>query len=390
MPKQHQPLSFVHEVRRLMVGWLMMFAAACTSTDNQQGAPQPPASHSTSPTQGAAAPLHVGVVEAKLVSLDTTHTRSGIARARQSATVAAEIPGRVSARPVHVGDQVKQGAVLARIDASAIALDVAHAKAAVDARTSDLRFAEAELDRTRQLFDADALADQHLDRAEHEAQRARDGLRLARATAAKAADAYRRATVRAPFAGIVVACHLDPGDYANPGKPVVTIADLSEIVVVVGLTSADAVRVEPGASLRVFFDSLGGLHVDAVVRGRAPAPDPTTGTYAAELVAPNPGTRILDGTLARVRIPVPDRKALLVPKSALTRFEGSPAVFVVSERDGSQHAFRRTVRLGEETDDRVEVLEGVEPGQRVVVDGAFTLRDGMPVLFGGDSLAVAE
>ena len=383
MPALAQHRSFTHVVRWLIVGWLIMSALGCGRDDPPDASPAP---HPIS----SFAPLRVQIAPAKLDTLDATLTRSGVAHALQSATIAAEVPGRVTSRPVHVGDSVEQGAVLAQVDSSAIVLDLQHARAAVEARESDLRFAESELNRTKQLFDANALADLHLDRAEYETQRARDGLRLARASAAKAADAHRRATIRASFAGIVVACHVDPGDYVAPGKPVVTIADLSKVVIVVGLSTADAAQVEPGTSMEVVFDSLGGLQVDATVRGRAPAPDPTTGTYSAELVAANPDARILDGVLARVRMPAQQRKALLIPKAALTRFDGSPAVFVVMERGESLQVLRKLVRLGDEMGDRVEVTEGIEPGERVVVEGVFALRDGAAVQLEGDSLAVAN
>lgn len=364
----------------------LTLCAGCNQADSTH--PGPAAGGSSAPrTDGLSVPLRVRVATASRGTLDASRTRSGVARAFQTATVAAEIGGRVATRKVDLGTNVNKGDVLAQLDVSTISLDVQYAKAAVDARNADLRFAESELARTQKLFDANAIADQHLDRAEHETQRARDGLQLARASAAKAADAYRRATSRAPFAGTVVACHVDPGDYVAPGKPIVTLADLSKIVVTAGLTAADAVRVEPGLRVRVVFDSLGGLEIDAILRGRAPAPDPSTGTYAAELVADNSDARILAGTLARVLIPGEQNTGVLIPKAAVTRFGGAPAVFVILDQDGTTRAMRRSIRLGEEVGDSVEVLEGVEAGTRVVDDGVFALRDGAAVTIEGESVA---
>jgi membrane fusion protein, multidrug efflux system len=373
-------------IRGLMVCGLILCAGCNQAASNHPG--PAPAGSSAPGTDGLSVPLRVRVATASRGTLDASRTRSGVARAFQTATVAAEIGGRVASRKVDLGTNVNKGDVLAQLDVSTISLDVQYAKAAVDARTADLRFAESELARTQKLFDASAIADQHLDRAEHETQRARDGLQLARASAAKAADAYRRATSRAPFAGTVVACHVDPGDYVAPGKPIVTLADLSKIVVTAGLTAADAVRVEPGLRVRVVFDSLGGLEVDATLRGRAPAPDPSTGTYAAELVADNPDARILAGTLARVLIPGEQNTGVLIPKAAVTRFGGSPAVFVIQDQDGTTRAMRKSIRLGGEVGDSVEVLEGIAEGTRVVEDGVFALRDGAAVTIEGESVAV--
>ena len=158
--------------------------------------------------------------------------------------------------------------------------------------------------------------------------------------------------------------------------PVASVVDLSSVLILSSLSERDAVRVEVGMRVDVFVPALSEEHFEGRVSALGPRSDPATRSFPVEIRIPNPDGRLLSGMAARCSIHVEDREgALVIPAGAVVEQYGEPIVFTVEEN----LARRRTVTLGERSGDRVEVLEGLEAGARLVVQGQWTIKDGSAV-----------
>jgi RND family efflux transporter MFP subunit len=320
--------------------------------------------------------VRVRVFAAVAEALDDRVELTGVAAPFRQATVSAEVPGRITGRRVEVGKKMKKGAILYRIDGERIRLDLQQATVSKSARSTDMAFAESEMKRAEELVASRAAPEQALDQARYNMDRARDGLALAKAAEARANKALRDTKVRAPFSGRISRYFVEEGDYVGPGAPLVTIVDLSQARIIVGVTAKAAGRIEPGKSARVFFESLGGLEREARIASVAPSLDPKNGTYPVELLVDNADAAILSGMVARVAFGFGSNTERVVPREAIVRIGGEPHLFVVKERDGADVVALSRVRLGATGSAMVEVVSGIETGDLVVMEGQFALRDG--------------
>jgi RND family efflux transporter MFP subunit len=320
--------------------------------------------------------VRVRVFPASAEALNDRVELTGVAAPLRKATVAAEVPGRITGRRVEVGKKVKKGAILYRIDGERIRIDLQQATVSKTARSTDMAFAETEMKRAEELVASRAAPEQALDQARYNMDRARDGLALAKAAEARANKALRDTKVRSPFAGRVSRYFAEEGDYVGPGAPLVTIVDLSQVRVTVGVTAKAAGRIEPGKIARVFFESLGGLERQARIASVAPALDPQNGTYPVELMVDNSDAEILSGMVARIAFGFDSSNELVVPREAIVRIGGEPHLFVVQTKGDDKVALLRRVRLGAMSTGMVEVVSGIEDGDLVVMEGQFALRDG--------------
>ncbi len=287
----------------------------------------------------------------------------GTVEAVREATLSAQTAGRVTAVNADVNDRVDAGQTLLR-------LTVVEQQAGVDTARAQLRAAEAsavEAERQFQRFSALAK-DAYVSRAQLDQARAgRDAAVAARdAARAQLASAGQNAdytTVRAPYAGLVSARLVEPGETVNPGQPLLIVyapEDL-RIEVRVPQSAADAIRARPRA--RVRFDD--GTAVDAREVVVYPAADPASHSVMVRVLLPRLATLPAPGVVAKVEFPVgAEGRTLRVPSSAVLRRGELTAVYVV--KDG--RVLLRQLRLGAREGETVEVLAGLRAGDVVARD----------------------
>ena len=343
-----------------------------------------------SAAEGAVAPAEpapittqqrVRTVVIRSAPLDSMERASGLVRAFHKATVMAETQARVVSRRVERGQSVALGDTLIELDASRLELELRRAEATLKARWNDLAHAQREFDRGERLAERNAISAQQRDDLRHGLDRARDTHALAEVARDSAERNLADTRSTAPFAGRVEDLAVDAGDYVAPGTPVVTLVELSRARVFAGVTAQAAARLEPGSQARVRLAALGGIEVPATLRSIASVASERDGTYVVELWidAPPAGTR--DGMVASVELASSTLDAVpLAPRAGLLRRAGQPEIFVV-ERDGEREiARRRRLRTRRSSGEWIEVLDGLQDGDRVVVDGQFALRDGAAVI----------
>ncbi len=282
---------------------------------------------------------------------------AGVVRPFADATLSTKLMGSVTEVLVQEGDAVRRNQPLLRIDAR----DLGAQRQQVDAAQAEAQavLAEAELHvrRMRALYEDDAAPRAQLDAAETGYTRALAGVAAARASAAELSAVSSYSVVRAPFDGIVVQRMVDPGSFAAPGAPLLTVQDPSRLRISVS-ASPDAVRqVQPGS--RVSAD-IEGFVVTATVEGVVPG---MAGLFTVNAIVENAGAALPSTGAAELALPQGTRTTVVVPARAIRRQGDLTGVYL---RQGDA-VLTRWVRVGPAAADSVEVLGGLRDGDVIIV-----------------------
>ena len=304
-------------------------------------------------------PITVHVDRAQLVGTTPGEQAVGTVRARNSASIAPTVMGRVADMPVKLGQRVRAGDVLARISAEEIRAKVAQARA-VQAN------AQLELERAKKL-----LADEAIPRAQFDT--AKSQFDVAHASLAEAEALADHMIVRAPFDGVITSKIANAGDTAVPGQPLLVLDDPTALRFEAPVPESSARTLSTGQKLAVRIDGIDG-ELTATIAEISPTADPTSRTVLAKLDLPA-DARLHPGLFGRLAIPLHDAQSLAVPSSAVVRRGQLEEVFVV---DGDV-AHLRLVKTGHEGNGSTEILSGLANGEIVAVSDVNQLSDGAPV-----------
>jgi len=309
-----------------------------------------------------AGPLQTVAVQYREV--DQTYAAEGVVEAVKQSTVAAQISGRVVAVNFDVGDRVKKGQVIVRIDATEVNQAYAAAQAQIAQADATLRNAKANYDRTQKLVEQKFMSPAAMDKAQADFQAAKAQLAAAQAGGGQAAATRGYANVVAPYSGVVSARHVELGEMAVPGKPLMTGFDPSELRVTASMPQyqLDAVRKLSRASVE--FPAL-NKRVQASRMAILPAADSLTHTTQVRLDLPAGIEGLYPGMFARAHFAVGKAKKLLIPASAVARRSEVAGAYVVA--DSGEIRFRQ-LRLGEAEAEEIEVLAGLAPGEKLALD----------------------
>ncbi len=301
---------------------------------------------------------------------------TGTVRAVLSAQLSSQVMGTITRVSVHEGDHVKRGEMLVSIDEAQQQAAYSGAKAglqasqeSIAAADADYSLAESTMKRYQMLYDKKSVSPQEYDEMKTRlagAQARRDaahaGATQAEAGVSQAGTAMSFTKVHAPFDGIVVARLAEPGSMAAPGVPLLTIESPNNFRLEVQVDESRIGAVKLGADVPVVIDSLGTQSITGKVVQIVPAADPSSRTFTVKIDLPaNPQMRT--GLFGRARFPQGQRETIAVPKAAVLNRGQLQAVYVIGN---DQLASLRFVTLGPASGDRVEVLSGLQSGDRVV------------------------
>ncbi len=301
----------------------------------------------------------------ELREMDVDYTAEAVIEAVRQSTVSAQIAGRIVDLRFDVGDFVKKGEVIARIDERAVSQAEAASVAQVREAQAALANARAQYERSKQLLAQKFISQAALDQAEAAYKSAQARVASLLAGAGQAATERSFATIVAPYSGVVSARHVELGEMAAPGKPLFTGFDPSTLRVVANVPQAEVAAIQAGSRARVEVPSV-GKWVDVKSIVVVPSADPRTHTSRIRLELPEDVRGVYPGVYARAHFVVGRALKLLVPRAAIVRRSEVTAVYVL----GADSVPRlRQVRLGEASDETyVEVLAGLEPGERVALE----------------------
>jgi membrane fusion protein (multidrug efflux system) len=293
------------------------------------------------------------------------------------AVVSSPIPGRVAQVLVEEGDHVQAGALLAVLEDPALPAGSLEAKANVAAAQANKLAADQEVTRQERLVSTGIGARKDLDDAKARAAATAAEVDAARARAGLASSQLARREIRSPRAGVVLHLHRKVGETVDGTgtTPIAEIADVSVLELHAQASPAVLARLSDGMTATVH--ALGNEKpIAATVTRVAPAVDPTTLLGLVRLtLAGTDGIKV--GTSASAQIAVAKRPGLRVPASALRRSMVGEDQVVTCE-GGAAHV--RAVKVGTRDEHGVAILEGLKPGERVVIDHVLGLEDGQPLV----------
>jgi len=328
------------------------------------------AATSAAPAQAAETlPVTVPVLVVKQRGTAAGVSLDGAVQARRQATVAAQVGGNVLALLVKAGDRVKAGQPLARLDDRDASAGLQRTDAGVAQAEAELRNARLAAERQRELRSKGFVSQAAVDTAETQLKAAQAGLAQASGARSQAALARGFATLVAPFDGVVLATHLDAGDLASPGRPVLTLYAPGALRAVVQVPASQAAQARAARQVQVQLPD--GQWVAPTAVQALPVTDPISQTVEWRLDLAAAADTLSPGQSLRVRFddPAPDAATstapLTVPQAAVLRRGELDAMYVQRE----QRFVLRAVRLGrQQGTDRVEVLAGLKPGERIATD----------------------
>jgi HlyD family secretion protein len=303
--------------------------------------------------------------------------------------------GRLTAVNVKLGDRVRRGQVVARIEDREIVEQVRQAEAShkvaeatIRQREADLELAKTNVERSRNLFGRQLLPKQTLDDSEARYSAAVAQLDLAHAQMAQSAARLQElqinlanTNVTSPVDGFVAKRNADPGAWVSQQAGVASVVDISSLRLVANVTEKDLRMVSPGDPAVVEVDAFPGEKFNGKIARVSPILDPATRTAPMEIEIPNAQYRLKPGMYARVTLEVETKdNALLIPKVSLVDSEGQRGVYQANQENRAQF---KPVKVGLEDNERAEILDGLAEGETVIATGAGALRRNDQLLTAG-------
>ncbi|MEH2061718.1 MAG: efflux RND transporter periplasmic adaptor subunit [Nostoc sp.] len=342
-------------------------------------------------------------------------------------SVRSQVEARLLALNLDVGDTVKLGQNVGQLDdailltqlkqteAELAALksevarannQVSNARADVERARLEVVQAQADSERQQKLFKAGAIAEQTAQQARTQAKTAAQALRAAQeqvrteqqavaaaqgrvlaqqALVAQTKERSSYARLTSPITGVVTQKVTEPGNLLQAGNEVLKIGDFNRIKVIVQVSELELAQIQVGQSVQVRLDAFPKERLIGRVTRISPAADATARLIPVEVVIPNTQGKIGSGLLARVNFETQTQQRVVVPQTAIQKQAGaarkeqenpSGTLFVVKDTDGKTKVAMRAVTFGKRADSKVEILSGLQAGERYVVRSGKPLKEG--------------
>lgn len=299
-------------------------------------------------------------------------TVTGTVVADQSSNVASQVPGKVTAVLVELGQTVKAGQPLLRLDTSSAALGAAEAQAQLRAAIAQKANGEAECAKSKELFEKGAISGSQYERERVGCVGLDETVAAAEARTKSVGKAVVDGVIRAPFAGVVSARRVNVGEWVAPGMGLITVVDEDPLTLELAVPEIYTGKVSQGQEVDFEVAAFPGQVYKAVIERLGGEVGRQTRTMTVEADVAK-GAPVRAGMFAEARVLLGNEKRPMVPKTALVRRGTSWRLFAVNGRYAEERVVERGIDVGEQ----VSILNGVVAGDVVVsvippdlVDGA--------------------
>jgi RND family efflux transporter MFP subunit len=375
----------------------------------------PAASTASKPSGPASQPIEVEVAPVKTRPIQRTVDFVGTLIAFEESTISSQVDGRVEKVNVDLGDTVKKGDLLVKINDEEFRLDVNKAMAdlkqtlaklgiedsargnidlnktaLVKKARADMENAELNYKRLSKLLEDRLVPQQQVDDAQTKYQMAKatydaaleDARVLVATIEAKKADLSLKqkklsdTSVIAPISGEVLSKKVSVGEYVRVGTPLITLVDASQLRLRGDIPERFSTQISEGQQVKIFVDAFPNETFEGKISRISPASNPETRAVTVEALIPNPNKKLKPGFFAKASVLTKtDEKSVTVPQEALITFAGVTKVFAIADNKASERIVQKGITLGNE----VEIIQGINPGEVVAVSGQSKLHDGAPV-----------
>ena len=360
-------------MNKLLVIAIGFALAACSEGDARQGA-----------KGAAAAAVPVSVLEVAPREVPVAFESVGRTEGSREVQVRARVTGILERQLYREGDAVPAGAALFRIERAPFEIELAQSRGALAQEAAKQELARQELERLKGLADRRAISQKEADQAASAVRQGEGAVQMAEARVRQAELNLSYTDVAAPISGITGRAQQSIGSLVSPGADaglLTTLTLANPIWVRFALSEAEFARLRAADQKNVLvrlemadgreFPTAGKLNFSGSTV------DPSTGTVQMRAEVANPKLGLLPGQFVRVRVIAGSQQAIVVPQTAVMQNEGGRYVWVALA-DGK--AVQRPIRAGNWLGGDWVVLEGLKPGERVVVDNLVRLRPGVSVV----------
>ena len=313
---------------------------------------------------------------------------TGKVQPREKVEIKSKVAGQVQKVFVDAGDKVKKGQLLLQLDPTDYERDVAKCEADVAAAKNALEFSQLSLDRRQKGLEARGVAQMDVDTAAADVKAKKVAVQTATVAYNAASDRLRYTHIVAPMDGTVTERGIQPGEVVTPGvqatfegKALLTVADLSTLIVKADLNQIDVAKVKLGQKVTVTLDALPGKTYDAEITKIAPASilpkDKQVDVFPVEATLTKADAAIKPGMTADVRIHIEKKEHVLaLPIEAVVKENGKQFVSkVVPAANGKQKTDKIEVTVGARNDREIEIASGIKEGDKVLIKPASSAEN---------------
>ncbi len=338
---------------------------------------------SCSKNSGAASPgsgaIPVKVQEARAVPVSDTSDYVATLKSRDSAVIMPQVEGQIVKISVHSGDQVSAGMPLMEIDPLKQQATVKSQEDTRAAAEANLKFAQQQYERSSGLFAAGVVSRQDLDQSKSALDSAKAQVQALDASVREQQVQLHYYSVAAPWSGIVGDIPVHVGDRVTTTTMLTTVDKPGSLEVYVYVPIERAAQLKMNMPVQV-LDGSGNVIGDSRVSFISPQVDNTTQTVLAKARIANRRDKLRQAQFIRARVIWGTQKSPVVPVLAVSRIGGQYFAFVAEQGDqGTYVAHQKPLKVGQMVDNNYVVLDGVKPGDKVIVSGTQFLIDGAPV-----------
>jgi RND family efflux transporter MFP subunit len=323
--------------------------------------------------------IPVKVLTAQLLPVKDTTEYVATLKSRDTAVIMPQVEGQITDIFVHSGARVSAGTPLMQIDPAKQQATLKTQEDTVTAKQAEVKWDQQEFERNSGLYDAKVISKQALDQSRTALDQAKAQLQALQAQVRQETVQLHYYRVTAPGKGIVGDIPVRVGDRVQVTTPLTTVDKPGSLEAYVYIPVERSGQLRPGLPVQI-IDQSGEVIAESRINFISPQVDSTTQTVLAKAPIANNNDRLRNAQFIHARIIWGTQDRTVVPVLAVSRIGGQFFAFVAEQQDGKTVAHQKPLRVGEMTGNNYVVLEGIKPGDKIIVSGTQFLIDGAPVL----------
>ena len=320
------------------------------------------------------------VIEVGKIAPISTSVFVGEVKSRYESNQGFRINGKIIERVVNVGDVVKKGQILIKLDSADSILSASAATADVRVAEANRALALSEVERQRILVSKKFISQSALDKFEAELKTKDARVNQAKAQAAVSNNQSRYASLVADRSGVITQIRAEPGQVVIAGETVVQVVDTANIDVLIAVPESRVgqIKVNDVAQIKLWASQTANLDKTYIgkIREIAPAANSSSRAFDVRVALHNVDAQVKLGMTAGVKLENDEPSFIIIPSSALTQFNGKPSVWVIK----NNIAQPREVSAGQYAEEGVTIVSGLQAGELVAIAGVHTLVKGQKVI----------
>ena len=323
--------------------------------------------------------IPVKIQTAQLVSVNDTTEYVATLKSRDTAVIMPQVEGVITQIFVHSGSRVAAGTPLMQIDQAKQQATLKTQEDNVAAKQAELVWDQQEFDRNSGLYEAKVVSKQALDQSRTALDQAKAQLQALQAQVRQESVQLHYYRVTAPSAGIVGDIPVRVGDRVTTTSALTTVDKPGSLEAYIYVPIERSGQLKPNLQVQI-VDQSGAVIAESRINFISPQVDSTTQTVLAKAPIANNNDKLRNAQFIHARIVWGSQNRTVVPVLAVSRLGGQYFAFVAEQQDGKTVAHQKPLRVGDMTGNNYVVLEGIKPGDKIIVSGTQFLIDGAPVI----------